>query len=214
MRILGFWVASVTFAGLQVACDADAGDADDGDLSHACKEICVLLVNHGAKPTGTGLLQHCAADDGHRGSREDSLELARAAIQNGADVNELVPPEDICYQPGDRGPLENALIEAMFSSFPEMVEMLLDHGADPSIIGHCGLTAMGAAKCFKQGHLANLLCARGIGDECGMFRTKELWLRPWEESRRRRRRRNRRSGSSNSSVRIIRGVRLELTRPS
>lgn len=96
------------------------------------------------------------------GLREGSLKLARAAIQHGADVNELAQTEDNCFQLTDRGPLKTALIEAGLSDFPEMVTLLLNHGADPGLVSHCGISPMRAAKFWKGEYIAVTLRARGV----------------------------------------------------
>jgi hypothetical protein len=58
------------------------------------------------------------------------------------------------------------LVEAVIADFPEMVGLLLDNGADSSVIGHSGSTAMRLAVCTGKEEMIQTLKARGMGDEC------------------------------------------------
>jgi hypothetical protein len=109
------------------------------------KEICLSLMAHGADIPGTGLLHSCAASDSKRSIVSESLELAQAALRPGAYIIELVPAGVLPYDAEKRPPIDTPLVEAVIGRFPEMLELLLDNGADPSIVGHTGMTAMGMA---------------------------------------------------------------------
>lgn len=70
-------------------------------------------------------------------------------MKYGADVNELPPSDLDLYDMGVRPPTDAVLIEAITAGSSEMVELLLDEGTNPSIIGRCGMTSFGVAHHLK-----------------------------------------------------------------
>jgi hypothetical protein len=125
------------------------------------KKICLSLMTYGADLPVTGLLHSCAASDWKRSVVSESLELAQAALRHGADVNELVPEGVLPYDAERRPPIDTPLVEAVLGRFPEMLELLLDNGADPSIIRHTGMTAMGMAVYYGGKEMVDLLQSKG-----------------------------------------------------
>jgi hypothetical protein len=136
---------------------------------------------HGAQVSGTGLLHSCAASDWNRSMVSESLELAQAALRYGADINELVPAKALPYNGERRPPMDIPLVEAVIADFPEMVGLLLDNGADSSVIGHSGSAAMRLAVRTGKEEMIQSLKARGVGDECATIKTRPKWRKPLEE---------------------------------
>lgn len=74
----------------------------------------------------------------------------------------MAQTEDGCFQLTDRGSLKTALIEAGTSDFPEMITLLLNPGADPGLVSHCGISPMRAAEFWKREYIVVALRARGV----------------------------------------------------
>ena len=95
--------------------------------------IAYNLVQHGAKPNGTGALQWAVGMLAFEKIKEgrvpwEANRIAQMLIEQGyADVNEIPVKND------DYPTLRHALGEATFYENIDFVEYLLDHGADPSI---------------------------------------------------------------------------------
>ena len=140
------------------------------------KEISLLLMAHGAKLPGTGLLHSCAASNLASQLLLGCMELAKAALDHGADVNELLAiDKSLPYNDDKRPPFQTPLIEAIIAGYPEMTELLLDNGADPSVVGHDGITAMGLAVWRPEDEMLVLLKARGVKDEGGGRPARSKW---------------------------------------
>jgi ankyrin repeat protein len=96
------------------------------------REVVWRLVEAGADPLAR-------ADDGTTllflAARNEDLDLVRWLLDNGADVNAVLPEERRF----------TALMNAVAKSSKAMVELLLEHGADPSIANDKGETALDLA---------------------------------------------------------------------
>lgn len=130
-------------------------DPNDGEsLYHATElghhEGLNMLLAHGAVPDGTNALPR--AMDFH------DVEAVRLLLQHGASVNAFNAEPVGGEQPWVVPALHQA---ARRGSSPEMVELLLEHGADPSHV-HEGADAYGFARVFGNHDLARAIEARGL----------------------------------------------------
>jgi ankyrin repeat protein len=144
-----------------------------------------LLLEHGAVPGDPDLYLACFGDDDHESLRlllghatdvdqttalaapisVGDTEGARLLLEAGADPNHL-PPADLYRGNHADDPPWPAVYAAVRSGAPlELVELLLDHGADPDAPGPDGRSPYRLALSEGRTDLADLLRRRGAGDD-------------------------------------------------
>lgn len=123
------------------------------------QDICTLLINHSTEPASTAFLQHClpSVESGakRRFSRGGtSCNPAWGGRQRvGADRKQL-------FSANRPRTSQNGLDRGC--DFPEMVPLQLNHGTNPGLVSHCGVSPMRAAKFWKGEHIVVALRARGV----------------------------------------------------
>ncbi len=133
-------------------------DPNDGESLYHAVELghhggLRLLLAHGADPIGTNVLPH--AMDFH------DVEAVKLLIGAGALAGQFNPDSVGGEAPWTRPVLHQA---ARRMSSPEMVKLLLDNGADPTLV-YEGITPYAAARIFGNTGLARALEARGAATE-------------------------------------------------
>ena len=112
----------------------------------------------------TGLLSYLAGD---RLRRDAVHGYARALLKPAHDYSEMITyaradPNELptmadCLVHGSssasRGPLETPLIEAVMNESEDMIDTLLDGGADRDMRGYGGMTAYGVAIAYRLGRI-------------------------------------------------------------
>ncbi len=137
---------------------AHGADPDDGESLYHATELghhdgLRMLLDHGADPTGTNALLR--AMDFH------DLTAVRMLLEAGARPNEFNADEVGGETPWVVPALHQA---ARRMSPPEMVALLLDHGADPAR-RYKGATAYAFARVYGNHAMADLLEARGVATD-------------------------------------------------
>jgi ankyrin repeat protein len=80
----------------------------------------------------------------------------------GANVSECYEWDMPMHRRRTREAISTPLYEAVRNNFPEMVELLLDKGADATVKGHRGITLVECAWRNKHGGMVELLRERGV----------------------------------------------------
>ena len=100
-----------------------------------------FLVSRGAKAAGSEALREAVAGE--------SIELAACLLDSGAEVDDVVEPEKT-----------SLLMVAARDGCQEMVELLLDHGADIKLVDREGRDAIAIAENSGQESIVELLQKR------------------------------------------------------
>lgn len=114
-----------------------------------------LLIEHGATLKHTGALQLAA-----RSRRRERLDMVRLLVEAGIDVNGMVYEDDTSadqqylVNPAAR---ETALHSAARNGYKDVVEYLLEHGADPEKKNVSGHTAVDCASNERYDEIVCLL---------------------------------------------------------
>jgi ankyrin repeat protein len=116
---------------------ADPNSADDTGLT----------ALHRAVGAGMALLNGLIYDGVYRIQPQNSLELARALLESGAEVNKQIADEHLLGPDGTPFSMVGAtpLLLAATSADVEMIELLAEFGADPSLNATAGITPLMAA---------------------------------------------------------------------
>lgn len=116
-----------------------------------------LLIEHGATLKHTAALQLAACPARRR--RDERLEMVRLLVEAGIDVNGVVYEDDTSVnQYGvNAAARETALHSAARGGYKDVIEFLLEHGADPEKKDASGYTAVDRASDEKRDEIVCLL---------------------------------------------------------
>jgi ankyrin repeat protein len=114
-----------------------------------------LLLKHGAIINGTNALQLAA--------QRGKLGMVRLLVEAGGNVNGMLDPNDpsTLYFGSRSEPRGTALHYAAEGGFKDIVEYLLDHGADPKKLNTFGYTALERAQLKRHYEIVGLIRSYG-----------------------------------------------------